>query len=211
MSWFAGPGVKHSDCRGWMSTAITSSISGPVEPQFGTRRPSESRCVAADPDVAVSGAKARIVLPTRLLLPVVHTHEHAEPLNERLTKPTVLCLWSETCAPCLKELEELAHHADRLKQAGLDVVAINLDQLDGPEQGSDPLAHLKFPFRSEHAALGLVKSLDAFQKAMFDLWQDLAVPATILVDDQPTSRSDLPWWRWDRPTLVRHGYPGRAS
>jgi tetratricopeptide (TPR) repeat protein len=141
--------------------------------------------VAADPDVAGSGAQARIVLPTRLLLPVVHSREHAEPLNERLTKPTVLCLWSETCAPCLKELEELAHHADQLKQHGLDVVAINLDQLDGPEQGNalhDP--HGKYPFRSEHATLGLVKSLDSFQKAMFDLWEDLAVPTSILVDDQ---------------------------
>jgi tetratricopeptide (TPR) repeat protein len=29
-----------------------------------------------------------------------------------------------------------------------------------------------------------VKSLDAFQKAMLDLWEDLAVPATILVDEQ---------------------------
>ena len=141
--------------------------------------------VAADPDVAVSGAKARIVLPTRLSLPVVHTHEHAEPLNERLTKPTVLCLWSATCAPCLKELKELAHHADRLKQHGLDVVAINLDQLDGPEQGTIPhVPNLEFPFRSEHAALGLVKSLDAFQKAMLDRWEDLAVPTSILVDDQ---------------------------
>ena len=138
MSRFAGPGVKHSDCRGWMSTAITSSISGPVEPHVWNPPTQRKPLVAADPDVAVSGAKARIVLPTRLLLPVVHSHEHAEPLNERLTKPTVLCLWSETCAPCLKELEELAHHADRLKQHGLDVVAINLDQLDGPEQGSDP-------------------------------------------------------------------------
>jgi tetratricopeptide (TPR) repeat protein len=85
----------------------------------------------------------------------------------------------------LKELKELAHHADRLKQHGLDVVAINLDQLDGLEQGSDPrVPPLEFPFRSEHATLGLVKSLDAFQKAMLDLWQDLAVPTSILVDDQ---------------------------
>ena len=139
--------------------------------------------IAADPDVARSGSQARIVLPTRLSLPVVHTHEHATPLNARLTKPTVLCLWSETCAPCLKELKELAHHADRLKQNGLDVVAINLDQLDGPAQGSD--AHvppLEFPFRSEHGTLGLVKSLDAFQKAMFDRWEDLAVPTSVLVD-----------------------------
>jgi tetratricopeptide (TPR) repeat protein len=140
--------------------------------------------VAADPDVAVSGGKARTVLPTRLLLPEVHSHEHAKPLNDRLTKPTLLCLWSTTCAPCLKELEELARHADRLKQHGLDVVAINLDRLDGPEQGSDPqVPPLEFPFRSEHATLGLVKSLDVFQKAMFDLWEDLAVPTSILVDD----------------------------
>jgi tetratricopeptide (TPR) repeat protein len=141
--------------------------------------------VAADPDVAVSGSQARIVLPTRLSLPVVHSHEHAEPLNERLTKPTVLCLWSVTCAPCLKELNELAHHADRLKQHGLDVVAINLDRLDGPEKGSDTqVPPLELRFRSEHGTLGLVKSLDAFQKSMFDRWEDLAVPTSILVDDQ---------------------------
>jgi len=85
----------------------------------------------------------------------------------------------------LKELKELAQHADRLRQHGLDVVAINLDQLDGPGQGSDSqVPPFEFPFRSEHAALGLVKSLDAFQKSMFDLWEDLAVPTSILVDDQ---------------------------
>ena len=51
--------------------------------------------------------------------------------------------------------EELAHHADRLKQHGLDVVAINLDQLDGPEQGSDPQSHiLNFHFARNTQRLG---------------------------------------------------------
>jgi len=145
--------------------------------------PSRKPLVASDPQIRPSSSQARIVLPARLSLPTLKTAGSGGALNSQLTGPTLINLWSTTCQPCLEELAEWSREAEQLNSAGLDVVAVNLDNLAGDTANPDAvLARLKFPFRSFAGTHELVDSLDFLQRAVLDRWQPLPVPASFLVD-----------------------------
>ncbi|MFC1759274.1 tetratricopeptide repeat protein, partial [Planctomycetota bacterium] len=132
-----------------------------------------------------SGGVARTVLPARRLLPTLQADGIDEPLNSQITRPTVISIWSATCSSCIHELQEYASHADRIRNAGLDVIAINLDNLEGGDSQSAKrvLADIDFPFTTAFGTVELVRSLDVLKRAIFDRWQTLSVPTSFLVDE----------------------------
>ena len=147
--------------------------------------PAERRqLIASEPRVAEPDPSARIVLLAPILLPNVWTHDSADPLNERLEGPTLLTLWSATCGPCLEELKQLAERKQEIDARGLDVIAINLDQLSTPSGSIDALLdRLGFSHGSERGSEQLVTTFDLVQRSVLDLWVDLAVPTSFLIDD----------------------------
>ena len=50
-------------------------------------------------------------------------------------RPLLVNLWASWCAPCAKELAEITTHADALRDAGVQVLALAVDGLD-PEASS---------------------------------------------------------------------------
>jgi tetratricopeptide (TPR) repeat protein len=130
-----------------------------------------------------SSGAARTVLPAPRLLPTLRAAGLDEPLNLKISRPTLISIWSATCSSCVQELQEYALHAKRLRKAGLDVIAINLDNLEGDSQHAEQiLAGSGFPFTTASGTIELVRSLDVLKRAIFDRWPTLTVPTSLLVD-----------------------------
>ena len=101
----------------------------------------------------------------------------------------LLNLWASWCQPCLAELAELTRHESKITEAGLEVVALSVDGIDGVEADSSRspervLERIGFPFRSGVADAGLVEKLQLLHDHLFDLHLPLPVPTSVLIDGQ---------------------------
>ena len=69
--------------------------------------------VASQQEPLVSNGAARTVLPARRLLPTLKAAGLDEPLNSKISRPTLISIWSATCTSCVQELQEYTLHAER--------------------------------------------------------------------------------------------------
>lgn len=98
-------------------------------------------------------------------------------------------LWADWCQPCVRELGEFARDAARLRQQGLDVVALSVDAtLEHPQSSaaaeSQLLKQLEFPFRAGRADRAMVEKLQLLHDTLFELRRPLPIPTSFLVDRQ---------------------------
>ncbi len=160
-----------------------------VDQQSGQARPwtapaDRATLVASRQEPLKSSGVARTVLPARRLLPTLRAAGTDEPLNTQISRPTVISIWSATCASCVQELQEYTKHAGQLRKAGLDVIAINLDTIENDSRNGDQiLEEIGFPFTTASGTIELVRSLDVLKRAIFDRWRTLTVPTSFLVDE----------------------------
>jgi len=111
------------------------------------------------------------------------------PLDSRSQDRLVLNLWASWCQPCLAELRDFTLHEQRLRAAGVQVVALAVDGITA-EQPSDPeaaqqlLRRLEFPFASGIATADLVEKLQIVQNHIYDQHRALPVPTSILIDER---------------------------
>ena len=108
-------------------------------------------------------------------------------LGGNITGPTLLNLWATWCVPCEKELRELADARKKLQGAGVKVLALSVDGLDGNSAsgGSDPArwyASNRLPFPTGRASSELVARLEDSYTALFGLRWPLPVPTSVLLD-----------------------------
>ncbi len=100
-------------------------------------------------------------------------------------KSILLNLWASWCAPCVAELEELAERNDELRDAGIEVLALAVDQLDDSVDASvaRKLAkRLKLPFTTGQAPRKLVGHLQKIHNDLITSSQPLPVPVSFLID-----------------------------
>lgn len=133
--------------------------------------------------------KARIVLISPLPMPNI---EYQSTESQRAVSlagggsPRLINLWASWCQPCIKELGEWSQEAERFRAAGLDVIAVNVDELD--ESGKkeqeirDMIGALKLPFASGFSSLKLKNQFDVLQRSILRRQQPLPVPSSFLVD-----------------------------
>lgn len=153
--------------------------------QKWTSPPDRKPLVASQQAPLESSGVTRTVLPAPRLLPTLKTVGKDEPLSTRISRPTIISIWSANCTSCLQELQEYAQHAEQIRAAGLDVVAVNLDNLeDSTSNAENILRNIDFPFSAEFGSVDLVRSLDMFKRAVFDRWDTLNVPTSLLVNPQ---------------------------
>ena len=103
------------------------------------------------------------------------------------SKPVLVNLWASWCSPCLEELNELSAQRQALGRAGVDVVALCVDDIVDARSGDVSLAkkiidRLEFPFASGVATKELVQSLDTVHRSLVDYQSDLPVPSSFLID-----------------------------
>jgi len=94
--------------------------------------------------------------------------------------------WSTTCMPCLKELKEFTDHAQELRDANINVLALCLDAETGGtalNNGAlDILKNMGFPFSYGEAKDNLGGALSTIHNVMTATGGLLPVPTSFLVD-----------------------------
>jgi Tfp pilus assembly protein PilF/peroxiredoxin len=102
-------------------------------------------------------------------------------------------LWASWCTPCIRKLGDWQTHADQFQQAGVDVLAINVDEPRPDRQTQreqiDRLVEtLQLPFVSGYGSLDLVNQFDVLQRAILRRQQPLPVPCSFLIDGRGNLR-----------------------
>lgn len=148
---------------------------------------SRKSLVATQQKVKPSTERARIVSASRLPLPYVRgkTSPDAESRQFQFNGPTLVNVWSATCANCRAELSEWTKSAAKLKDASLNIVTLCADTDDETiRDGVNLLEELKFPFVSVIADPESIRSIDYFQRALLDRWKSIPVPCSLLLDEK---------------------------
>jgi tetratricopeptide (TPR) repeat protein len=99
--------------------------------------------------------------------------------------PLLLAIWAGACPVCVAELEALKAQHDKLKVAGLRVLALSIDRLDGLAdlQATRSLCErLEPPFSVGWATSAVCGSLQLVHDEVFALHPPLPVPCSFLVD-----------------------------
>jgi hypothetical protein len=132
---------------------------------------------------------ARVILPSRVRMPeIVYRDQVARPV--RMTadgRARMLLLWSADCGQCKLELRAIAKGAAALGAAGLDVLALSVEGLDGPAADTsaayDLVDETRFPFTWGLIDAASASRLQALQAALFDRTPAASVPLAILLDE----------------------------
>ena len=150
-------------------------------------QPSDLQPANANSPIAISSLSRTPLLP--LEYPTLHgqTVPLYQTSEDGKDSPTLIVLWSATCLPCLNELREFRQHQDRIRASGLEIVALNVDDLAGNnsvkrDEARQLLDHVGFPFATGMATTRIVDFLQLINDHIFDLNLPLPVPSSFLVD-----------------------------
>lgn len=104
----------------------------------------------------------------------------------RSGRAVLINLWASWCRPCLVELADFAQAHAALADAGVDVLALSVDGIDGKNTSSADARKLverkKFPFAVGMATVAAVEKLQLIHDHLLDQHRPLAVPTSLLVD-----------------------------
>jgi tetratricopeptide (TPR) repeat protein/peroxiredoxin len=131
---------------------------------------------------------ARIPLVSRFLLPK-GSYQGLDGSRQPLPLGRgglLINLWSASCRPCLAELAEFTQRETEIRAAGVEIVALSVDQLaDDP---ADPIAvtnlvsKLAFPFSAGFTSPELLKLLQMFHDEIVPIGKPLPLPSSFLLD-----------------------------
>ncbi len=136
--------------------------------------------------------QARIVLASRVPMPGLQ-YETQEGLPRKVQTPggapLLVNLWASWCPLCMKELRDFTAAEEQLREAGLEILALNVDHLGSAElaQPNDAVAALEslaFPFESGLATDELFAKLTLLVEHLVPRRQPLPAPCSFLVDPQ---------------------------
>ena len=169
----------------------------PIKTTVKTTTPSDS----PQPRIANnSGASVAVILQLPMPLPALEWETMAgekSRLGDYAGQPVLLNLWASWCRPCVAELSEMARGEKRLRDVGLEIVALCIDGLDGkpvdPNAGQEIVDRVGFPFVAARASKALVDKLHLVHSTLFEKPAELSVPTSFLID------------RWGRIAAVYRG------
>ena len=103
-------------------------------------------------------------------------------------KPLLVNLWASWCQPCLKELVAFSDQAEALQEAGLEVIALNVDGLGddttSPEEAAKFVKRLQLPFTAGRADAKLLDQLQQLHDMQTTLRPPLPLPTSFLIDEK---------------------------
>jgi tetratricopeptide (TPR) repeat protein/thiol-disulfide isomerase/thioredoxin len=137
-----------------------------------------------------SSESARIVLAARFPLPrIPYLHEdlstrQLDGAEQGNREPLLVNLWATWCANCVVELRELTSRQAELKDAGLDILALSVDEADVRPDALAMLSSTEWPFQRGFADTETIEIFDFLPKLVVDNKPGLALPTSFLLDPQ---------------------------
>ena len=137
------------------------------------------------PEAAVTNA-IRLITPVAMpSLPYQTWDGTNRSLQSESKKPTLVILWASWCMPCLEELKELAQAQEKLRQAGINIIALSVDGVGEDKTDSENsqrvLKSLKFPFASGRATEDLLFGLQRMHDRQAAIQRPLPLPTSLLL------------------------------
>lgn len=99
-------------------------------------------------------------------------------------RPLLLNFFSHTCAPCARELADLAAQAEALNARGIDRVALSVDPQQEREQVLAFVERTGFDGTVGFATAGTMETIDALQSLLLDHDRRMPVPTSLLIDER---------------------------
>lgn len=137
---------------------------------------------------------ARVVLATPVPMPRIEVEsadgrggslfgvEARAGSGDREQMPLLLQLWASWCAPCTGELTAFAAAAEDLRAAGIEVLALNVEEETASDAARERLRGIGWPHPSGFARADTLEILDALQGAILRQEIRIPVPSSFLVD-----------------------------
>ena len=154
-----------------------------------------SAVVPADTAIPRPPSGARIRLTSNIPLPPLHYEGFdgaAVPLGGgeegNGSRPGFLLvnLWASWCTPCVAELTAFTRESEKLRAAGIEVVALAVDgvgsDVGDPAKAAAFLERLGFPFARGRATTTLLDTLQILHDDLFGAKRPLPVPTSFLID-----------------------------
>jgi tetratricopeptide (TPR) repeat protein len=131
--------------------------------------------------------RARIVLLTPIPLPelqCVDGERNEVSALKGVNRARLINVWASWCQPCLEELSQWKEHRRELADAGLEIVAVNVDEdnLSETSAARSIADALELPFTLAYGSPELVARLDAIQRSLLSRQRPLPVPSSFLID-----------------------------
>ena len=146
---------------------------------------SAPQLAAAEPELPASTAQAALVLPRKVPAPQLE-YLTAAGGSARLDPgpgATLLLFYAHWCPNCQAELKAITAGAAKLRAAGLDVLALSVDQEPSARDAADrKLAAIGFPFASGHATAATIAKLKHLENMLFELQIAPVVPFGLMLD-----------------------------
>lgn len=175
--------------RGWEEFPLAGDaqrftlVEGSGVAQAVASRPVELALAPAESFVSTETARiplaARVPLPP---LPMLTPDGMTADAKLGVEPPMLVTLWASWCAPCVKELTEFARRADELRAAGVNVLALSVDEQGTRKEALALLERLQWDFHAGFATLDVLEGLDALQASVLDRRRRTPVPTSFLVD-----------------------------
>jgi tetratricopeptide (TPR) repeat protein/peroxiredoxin len=104
-------------------------------------------------------------------------------LSSRRGKPVLLYFWSAASPVCQQDLTKFEQSYARWTNEGLQLIAVNADDIPSADEGSalTPYRHLPFPILA--SAPDLVAIYNILYRSLFDRHRDLSLPTSFLLDE----------------------------
>lgn len=137
---------------------------------------------------------ARIILPRKIPLPGLTYRDPAGRTKTvgRSSRPRLVLIWASWCSHCRDELKTLSQSAEVIRAAGLDLLALSVDDLNSKTVNHTANAYnlmdgLKFPFDWGLIDSPSLERVQLFQEALFDRTVSTTVPLAFLLDRQASA------------------------
>jgi tetratricopeptide (TPR) repeat protein len=185
------PGGDAQTLEGFAADQRYRITQGQPLPERITTSGNASAITAGEAPLPRESRVSRVALVTRVSMPKV-AYRGADGAAETETfgshTPTLINLWASWCSPCLQELSDFTSDAQRIRDAGVRVISLNIDQLASQQasatDGAALLQRLNYPHASGTIESGEMSMLQELHDQFFFLKRPLPLPASFLVDAQ---------------------------
>ena len=136
-----------------------------------------------EPPVATDQARIVLIQP----LPIPDIPYRAEDGSTQSIfspdgKPRLITLWASWCPFCMGELDEWTAKKEAFKNAGIEVLAVNLEAEEEIENAGKVYREKNFPFAMGFGGEKIGEKFDVIQRAILSRQRPLPLPSSFLID-----------------------------